>query len=188
MKHRIAALLSVSLFVLVLTGCNASSIATKTSTTGQNISLTDLESIINVPGPIEFDKHLAARWSISLSGLLNLEHPLAVQAGIVDRDEPIELYVYSLTHPAYGTYLVDSGISERFMSPDENTDLSFLVKIAMNTGKLQVMKTTRALVKESSSTINGVFLTHIHMDHIMGVADLPTDTAVFTGPGESSLN
>lgn len=188
MYNRISTFLFVSLLFLVLTGCNASSIATQASAKGEHISLAELESIIDVPGPIAFKKHLAARWSINLSGLLNLEHPLALKAGLEDRDEPIELYVYSLTHPVEGTYLVDSGISKRFISPAGNPDLSFLVKMAMGTDTLQVVNTTDALVRQSPSAVNGVFLTHIHIDHILGVADLPAETAVYTGPGESRLN
>ncbi len=174
--------------LLLLTGCNASSISTKASSDGQNISMAELESIINVPGPIKFEKHVAANWSINLSGLLNLEHPLAVKAGLQEKDEPIQLYVYSLSHPDRGTYLVDSGISERFNSPDENPDLSFLVKMAMKTDKIQVIKTTQQLAKQSAGGVSGVFLTHIHMDHILGLTDLPKSTPVYTGPGEGSLS
>lgn len=187
MHLRIATFLFVSLLLLVLSGCNASSIATQASDEGKPISLVELEAIINIPGPITFEKHLAAKWSINLSGLLNLEHPLALQAGLEDRDEPIELYVYSLSHPSKGIYLVDSGISNGFVSPDKNSDLSFLVRMAMNTDTLKVVKTTNTLVKESPSVVKGVFLTHIHIDHILGVADLPAATAVYTGPGESRL-
>jgi len=150
--------------------------------------MAELESIINVPGPIKFEKHVAANWSINLSGLLNLEHPLAVKAGLQEKDEPIQLYVYSLSHPDRGTYLVDSGISERFNSPDENPDLSFLVKMAMKTDKIQVIKTTQQLAKQSAGGVSGVFLTHIHMDHILGLTDLPKSTPVYTGPGEGSLS
>jgi N-acyl homoserine lactone hydrolase len=30
-----------------------------------------------------------------------------------------------------------------------------------------------------------VFLTHLHLDHITGMADVPNDTPIFTGPGEA---
>jgi glyoxylase-like metal-dependent hydrolase (beta-lactamase superfamily II) len=34
--------------------------------------------------------------------------------------------------------------------------------------------------------VDGVFLTHLHADHIMGLPDLPATTPIFSGPGEAS--
>lgn len=174
--------------LLLLAGCNASSISTAPANIGQSISMDELMEVIGQPGPIEFEKHLAANWSINLSGLLNLEHPKAVAAGIEDREEPIELYVYSLKHPDQGTFLVDSGVSERFVTPADNPDVSFAVTKVMGLGKLQTVLTTAALAKTVAAEISGVFLTHIHTDHIMGLRDLPVKTPVYTGPGEAHLS
>ena len=133
------------------------------------------------------EKHLVAKWSVPLSGLLNLEHPKAVAAGITDRDEPIDIYSYSIRHPSQGTFLIDSGISERFRLPAENDDLSAIVKMGMNTQALVLRKSTRELA-ESLGGVNGVFLTHIHIDHIMGLTDLPAATPVYIGPGDARLS
>lgn len=187
MNQSLINLALVSLLALVLTACSASNVSTKNAAIGKTISMDELRSIINKPGPIRFKKHLAATWSINLSGLLNLDHPLAKEAGLTDREEPIELYVYSLVHPSKGNYLVDSGISEKFIVPEEHPDVSFLVKMVMGTDALKVVKTTKTIVNDLSGGVNGVFLTHIHMDHIFGVADLPPTTRVYTGPGESRL-
>ncbi|MEH6556871.1 MAG: MBL fold metallo-hydrolase [Oceanicoccus sp.] len=185
MIKRLALLCSLPLLLL---GCHASSISTAPANVGQPISIDELIAVIGQPGPIEFEKHLAATWSINLSGLLNLEHPKAIAAGIEDREEPIELYVYSLEHPEKGIFFVDSGVSERFSSPADNPDLSFIVNKAMGLGKLKTVLTTAELARAKSAAIDGVFLTHIHTDHIMGLRDLPLGTPVYTGPGEASLS
>lgn len=175
-------------FSLALSACTASTISTEPSDLGTPISITEIKTLIDQPGPIEFSKHLAAKWSVNLSGLLNLDHPLAIEAGLQDKAEAIELYVYSIKHPTRGSYLIDSGISERFSSPADNPDISFLVKSVMNTDELKVIKSTHTLLEEIPGGIAGVFLTHIHMDHIMGMSDLPENTPVYSGPGESRLN
>ena len=69
-----------------------------------------------------------------------------------------------------------------------NPDVSFIVNKAMGLGKLQTVLTTAELAQANSATINGVFLTHIHTDHIMGLRDLPVGTLVYTGPGEAGLS
>ncbi len=174
--------------LFLFAGCNASSIPAAPSAIGQPLSMAQLLAVINEPGPITFEKHLAANWSINLSGLLNLHHPAAIAAKIEDREEAIALYTYSLKHPEKGLFLVDSGVSERFIVPEDNADVSFLVNNVMGLGKLHVVKTTAALVQSIPAAIEGVFLTHIHTDHIMGLRDLPMNTPVYTGPGEASSN
>jgi len=37
----------------------------------------------------------------------------------------------------------------------------------------------------SGRELSGVFLTHIHLDHVMGLPDLPAETKVYAGPGET---
>ena len=126
----------------------------------------------------------AARWSVPLSGLLNLEHPRAQAAGLVDRDEPISIYTYVLKHPVHGTFLVDAGVSESFRSAD-NQDVSWIVNKAMNFQALAVKTSNRELLEMlDGEPLAGVFLSHIHLDHIMGFDDLPADTLVYLGPGD----
>ena len=177
--------LTTLLFTLVLMGCSASNVTTKDSSLGTASSMAALEQSALEPGVIEFDKRIAADWQVNLSGLVNLKHPKAVQAGLKDRAEPIHLYTYVIKHPTRGTYLVDSGISESFRDPAENNDISFIVKLAMGTEYLKIRQTTAELNQELGG-IDGVFLTHIHLDHIMGLTDLNSDVPVYIGPGDVS--
>ena len=173
--------LVISLF---LTACSASSVKTEASSLGQTSSMESLLTVVSQPGPIFFEKHLAANWSVPLSGLLNLEHPKAISAGLTDRDEPIQIFVYTIQHPKYGTFLIDSGVSESFVDAINNPDVSFIVKKAMNIAGVDTRLTTKDLIQKHSN-IKGVLLTHIHVDHIMGLTDIASNIPVYSGPGDA---
>lgn len=178
---------SLLFVVLVLAGCSASTVETQPAQLGTKATLADLQAALNEPGPIKFEKHLAATWQVPLSGLLNLDHPKAVAAGLSDREEPIQIYVYSLRHPAFGNFIIDSGMSEKFIDAKNNDDISLIVSMAMNIPLLDVKLTTATLDK-STGGIDGVFLTHIHMDHLMGLTDLGANVPVYIGPGDTRMS
>lgn len=172
---------------LLLAGCHASNVGTQAAQLGSPGSVAAMQALIDKPGPIVFEKYRAADWAVPLSGLLNLEHPKAVAAGLEDREEPIQIYVYSLRHPQFGTFLVDSGVSVKFVDAANNDDVSPLVSMAMNIPALDVKLTTSDLISTLNG-VDGVFLTHIHMDHIMGLTDISPAVPVYTGPGETTAS
>jgi len=170
-------------FCICLTACSATSTQTEKASLGQPGTMAELLASLQQPGVIEFQKYAAADWAVTLSGLLNLEHPKAQAAGLKDRLEPIQIFTYSLAHPTKGTYLVDSGLSQSFTDGANNSDVSMLVKMAMGMDLLKVHVTTSTL-NDQLGGIDGVFLTHIHLDHIMGLTDLGSAVPVYIGPGD----
>jgi N-acyl homoserine lactone hydrolase len=177
-----------ALVAVVMLGCAASHHPTTLGKLGTPASSDAMLALIDEPGPIEVEKILAANWMVLRSGLINLDHPSAKEAGLEDGDEPIEIYFYVLRHPEFGTYIVDSGLETGFRAPDSSPRLSWLVKTAMKMDTLDVKKTTGEWLAEQSSPLAGVFLTHLHLDHIMGLPDVPSDTPVYTGPGETDAS
>lgn len=167
------------------TGCVASRHSTTPSGLGRAASGAEMLAVLAQPGPIFLETVVAADWSVPLSGLVNLDHPLAEQAGLEDRDEAIQIYFHVLRHPRLGTYIVDSGVADAFREPATNPYLSFIVETAMNTDALTVRTTTGEWIRAQSEPLAGVFLTHIHLDHIMGLPDVPADTPVYAGPAET---
>lgn len=178
---------SILAIITLLSGCETTNLEAVPAQLGKASSMEQLRASLTRPGTIEFTKHLSANWEINLSGLLNLEHPKAIKAGLEDRSEPIEIYLYSLSHPTHGNYLVDSGVSEKLLPGSTESDLSYLVKMGMGTEAIKVNNTTKLIASKLDGGVKGVFLTHIHIDHILGVSDLPKDTAVYIGPGDADL-
>lgn len=128
----------------------------------------------------------SADWSADLSGLLNLEHPHAQAAGLQDHAEPIKVYSYHISHPVHGNFLVDTGVSQRFVQqPEAHGVSSWLVpKLAIDT--MQVRHSTEELIEALDRPLQGVFLTHLHIDHISGLPAIDTAVPLYTGRGEAS--
>lgn len=170
---------------MVLANCSASTVETEKADLGRASTYEELSAALTTSGPIRFEKHLMANWSVPLSGLVNLEHPKSQDAGLVDRDEAIQIYAYSLVHPQFGTFLVDSGVASSFANQGLDNGVNWIVESAMNIASLEVVKTSEQLDQQLGG-VDGIFLTHIHLDHIMGLQDFETPK-VYSGPGETSL-
>ncbi len=185
LRNFVLPILAALAFSLSLS-CAASHHATRAGTLGEASSSAAMEAMLDSPGPIRFERVIAADWEVPRSGLLNLEHPRAVAAGLKDRSEPIHLFLYVLKHPTRGTFIVDSGIESGFRNTDGNPRVGFLVESAMNTEALVIHTTTAEWLTRSEVTLSGVFLTHLHLDHVMGLPDVPSSVSVYVGPGETS--
>jgi len=184
---RLAALLP-SLIGLFGLACAASHHPTQPSSLGGPSSTRELLAVIEEPGPIEFETVKAADWAVARSGLINLDHPRAQAAGLVDGEEPIGVYFHVLRHPDFGLFIIDSGVESGFLDPDGDGRVSSLVEMAMNTDALVVHTTTAAWLAKQSESLSGVFLTHLHLDHVMGLPDVPAGTPVYVGPGETTAS
>lgn len=134
---------------------------------------------------VTFQTVKAADWEVPLKGLLNLEDPKAKELGLTDRAEPISIYFHLIKHPSKGVVMIDSGIAESFTKSKEDMPLSSLVASQMNLEKLKVYHTTKKFLKENSIPLKAVFLTHMHLDHIMGASEIDKEVPIFIGPGES---
>ncbi|MFK7975485.1 MAG: MBL fold metallo-hydrolase [Halioglobus sp.] len=180
-------LLPMALAALLLaSGCQVTTKETVAAEIGTPVTQQQMLEALKQPGIITFHKHTVASWQVPLSGLLNLDHPKARAAGLEDREEPIEIYAYSLIHPTEGTFLVDSGVSERFNQAKPSPDIGLLVNAVMRFDEMKVTVTTKD-IDSALSGIDGVLLTHLHLDHILGLTDLEKSTPVYVGPREKNL-
>ena len=162
-------------------GCAATSHKVAPSKLGAPVSISAVQDNLNA-GPIEFERIVAADWAVDRSGLVNFDNAKAEH--LEDELEQIQIYVYRITHPEFGTYLIDTGISADLADGDSE-DISGMVASAMNADKLVTHVTTADLVSRLPGPLKGVFLTHMHLDHIFGLPDIGNDVPVYVGPGEA---
>ncbi len=139
--------------------------------------------VIDAPGPLTVETVNSADFAPPRSGLINLDHKKAVAAGLKNGDEPAHIYFHVIRHPRFGTFIVDTGVERAIRDSPDDSALDGVVGSAMNMDRWKVRVALGDwLVHEK---LKGVFLTHIHPDHVAGMPDVPRGTPIYTGPGEA---
>lgn len=162
-------------------GCALSHHPVLPSTLGAPASSADLEALLDVPGPVKVETVASADWEVPLSGLLDLSDPAA--AGLQDNPEPIQIYFHAIEHPDRGLFLVDTGVERALRDHPDQAAIRGLVARAMHPERMVIQAPLGEWL--GGRGVAGVLLTHLHLDHISGMADVPAGTPIYTGPGET---
>ncbi len=176
----------LSFLLGVSSACSVTSQPAQLVEIGLPSKLDLLKRNLKPSGPIHFQKVVAANWAVDRDGLINLNDPKAKAAGLKEGDEDIQIYFYVIDHPQYGRYLIDSGVEERLKSNPEEAPIGSIVAKFMNIKKLLVHQSTQEWLQKNPQPLKGVILTHMHLDHIMGIPDIGEDIPIFIGPNEST--
>ncbi|WFU54254.1 MBL fold metallo-hydrolase [Bradyrhizobium pachyrhizi] len=175
-----------SLAVIALSACAQTSHPSTSASLGKPVRSSVMEALIDKPGPIEVKTIASADWVADLSGLINLKDPQAIQAGLKDHEEPIQIYTHLVRHPTQGFYMVDTGVSKRFVEDPKSLGVGWVVRNFAKLDKMQVREDTLSAIKSEAAPLKGVLMTHLHLDHISGMSDIPKDVPFYTGPGEAA--
>jgi N-acyl homoserine lactone hydrolase len=170
---------------LLGSGCVATHHATEPSALGVARSSDELVALLDRPGPIALTSIDSADWEVPLSGLLNLDHPAAKAAGLTDRPEPIVVRFHVIEHPKRGMFIVDTGVERAVHDPDRAAVRGLAASYMAIEEKLVVREDLASFLAHHG-TLAGVFLTHLHLDHVMGMPDVPPQTPIYAGPGETT--
>lgn len=171
---------------LLLQGCALSNHPLGKPAIGKPSGSAEMERLIDQPGTIQLETINSADWSVPLAGLLNLNSPAAVQAGLKDRDEPIQVYAHLLKHPQRGNFLVDTGVSKKLVDDPGKEGLNWLIQKVMHIEKIQIRKSTAEILQGMDGKLSGVFFTHLHLDHISGMPDIANEVPLYIGASEST--
>lgn len=182
----VAALAAGTSAAVAVSGCAVSSHAVEPSTLGVPSTGERLEALIDAPGPVEIESIAAAEWAVERAGLVNLEHPKAQAAGLGEGLEPITIYFHVLRHPTQGAFIVDSGVERALMHDPERSAVQGLVRSVAGVDDMRVLLDLASWLAQQEEPLAGVFLTHLHLDHVLGLPDVPHGTPIYTGPGEAA--
>jgi glyoxylase-like metal-dependent hydrolase (beta-lactamase superfamily II) len=184
-NHTLFAVVTCAL-ILALQGCSLSSHTLGKPALGKPSSSAEMERLIDQPGPIQLETIDSADWTVALAGLLNLDSPEAIQAGVKDREEPIQVYAHLLKHPQRGNFIVDTGVSQKLVDDPSKEGVNWLVQKVMHLERLHIRKSTGEILHGMDGKLSGVFFTHLHVDHISGMPDIANDVPLYIGAKEST--
>ena len=171
--------------VAALSGCQLTSHAVQSSTMGLPSSSREMLKVLDAPGPLTVETVNSADWQVPLSGLLNLNHEKARAAKLKDRSEPISVFFHVVRHPTRGTFIVDTGVEKALRDAPERSAFAGPVSWVMHLELLKVQVPLADWVAQQQR-LDGVFLTHLHLDHVSGMPDVPHGTPIFSGPHKAS--
>ena len=160
---------------------------TKPARIGTPVSSAAMEALIDQPGPVEL-KTVGTDWVANLSGLLNIKDPKAVQAGLKQCKEPIQIYTHVVRHPAQGFFLVDTGVSRRLVQDPVGAGVGIMLRKFAGIDKMHAQPSTAEIIAAEGGALNGVFMTHLHLDHVSGLPDVPKDVPIYTGADEAEAS
>lgn len=186
-SHKVLAGLLVALAPLAAAGavgCRVTTHPVAPASLGEARAAADMEAVVDQPGPVTVETVTAADWEVDRSGVLDLDHPKAQAAGLTDGPEPIQIFFHAVRHPRRGLFLVDTGCERALQADPENAALRGTLRSMAGGDKMKIRVDTTTWLSQQPQPPAGVFLTHLHLDHILGLPDIPKGTPIFVGPGE----
>jgi N-acyl homoserine lactone hydrolase len=187
-SRKIYAIASVCLAingVLLAQGCAVSGHPVADARWGVAAASSQLEQSLDQPGPIEVESVASATWHVPLEGMLNLEHPTTKAAGLTTSEQPVVIYFHALRHPTRGLFIVDTGVERALKDDPEHAVVRGMVAKLAKMDDVHVNIDLKTWLSQQREPLAGVFLTHLHLDHILGMRDVPRGTPLFSGPGET---
>lgn len=179
--HSIKMMTLWSLFQL---GCALTQHQAQPAQQGRPASMTELVESLRQPGVVILESIVSANWKADRGGLINLKHSASIQANLQEGLEPIQIYFHAIRHPHFGTYIVDTGVEQALRDAPFQSALSWWVRSAMHMEHLDVRTALGDWLAKGES-LKGVWFTHLHLDHLSGLPDVPRTTPLFSGPGEA---
>lgn len=143
---------------------------------------TTWQALLAGPAVIEHEAVISARWQVPLSGLVDLDDPRA--RDLPEGDVPIVLPIHVLRHPVAGTFIVDTGV-DRDLAAGGHGALGPPVRPFL--GSMEAVQSLGAVLARQAAPLSGVVLTHLHLDHVLGLPDVPADVPLYVGAGEQTV-
>jgi glyoxylase-like metal-dependent hydrolase (beta-lactamase superfamily II) len=166
--------------------CAMSTHETRRSTLGVPRSSDALEAVIDQPGQVTVETVASVDWEVERSDLINFDNPRAKEAKLEKGEEPIQIYFHVLRHPTKGVFLVDTGVERAMRDDPDHAAIQGIFAKGMHADRMKIrIPLGDWLQAHAQDKVQGVFFTHLHLDHVAGTPDLPAETLLYTGLGEA---
>jgi glyoxylase-like metal-dependent hydrolase (beta-lactamase superfamily II) len=167
--------------VLLTSACAFSTHPTTAAAITTGRTPTNWSDALSGPTTLEWEPVVSGRWRVPRSGMINLSRLEAKD--LKDEDMDIVLPVQVLRHPERGTFIIDTGVSESLKSGGGG---GVTFPLSSWTASIKGEESLEAILARQPVPLSGVLLTHLHLDHVLGLPDVPKGTPLYTGPKETS--
>lgn len=177
---------AVLLTAAALIGFRATTHPVEPAALGAVASTALIEEVLATAGPVRVETVTGADWEIDRAGLVNLDHPKARAAGLADGPEPIQIFFHAVRHPQRGVFLIDTGVERALGTDPDRAVIRGAVARVMHVDRMRFHTDTATWIAAQPEPVAGVFFTHLHLDHVSGLPDVPRGTPLYAGPGETA--
>ncbi len=144
----------------------------------------DWHEVLSRPAHVSLQTFETGRVRVHRSDIIDLEDPRA--RGLSDEEIFAPVFAHLIHHDVFGDYLIDTGLDrsfERTTSGDARGLFAFKMYALQGPGEDIVSR----LAAEHVS-LQGVFFTHLHPDHVSGATSLPRNIRYIAGTGEDPVS
>jgi N-acyl homoserine lactone hydrolase len=145
----------------------------------------DWDEVFATPADVTVELVLSARWAVPRKGVLDMHDPRARATGPAREKVPIVLPIGVVRHASKGDFIVDTGI-ERATAAGNRDARRGLLRAFLK--RIDPVISLGEVIDRDHLRLAGVLLTHLHIDHVLGLPDVAKGTPIWVGPGEPALH
>ena len=142
---------------------------------GSGLTEATLMATADQAAEVVMEKISVGRWTFPIRHC----DPEPARCKVKNRELDAEVFVYLIDHPQHGRFLIDAGFPD-----DHLADYGRLLRSSLigEDGLVVTQSLAQLMTAKGGLDVKGVFITHLHFDHIQGVRDLPKSVPVYVGP------
>lgn len=174
--------LKLALFALALAACKT--IDHPSTVTPAPVATrvpTSWDEVFASPADVTVDVVVSAHWKVPRKGVLDQSNPKARAAGKPRSKVPIVLPIGVIRHASKGDFVVDTGVERATRNGGRGARRGLLAAFLK---PIDPVVSLGELIERDHLKLSGVLLTHMHIDHVLGLPDVPKGTPIWVGFGE----
>ena len=143
------------------------------------------KDVFNNPRQVKVESFKTGTVTLNMRGTINPKHPNA--SNVEDEDLDVPIMAHLVHHDDLGDYLLDTGLDASYCNDPRGNVKGILSWIFTDEYQQEKDENIAYHLNKRGTKLKGVFLSHLHSDHMAGIRELPHDIQYVIGKGEKCL-